>query len=80
MRKWLAAEVSDDGKTLYLSCHLDTTKMIDGAPDPHYVRDYRWGLSATMTKERAIAETKLLLAQEVEVAKKAKLPITGAEF
>lgn len=55
----------DLGTEYRLVVHLDDTKLIEGNPDPVYVREFRWGKD--MPLARVKAETKLLA--QLELAK-----------
>ncbi len=65
----LRARQRPDG--YHFRIHLDTTKLIDGNPDPEWVAEYVWGLTppqgVTVAAYRAtvVAEAKALAALEL---------------
>ncbi len=53
-------------RSLRLVVHIDTSKLVDGEPDPQYVRRFTWGYDSTKDGPKAAfitrckAEAKLL--------------------
>jgi hypothetical protein len=68
--------------------HLDTTKTVDGQPDPAYVREYGWaptpdGMTQTAYVTQLKAETKLLAAAALAATTEGEgtaLPGEGTEL
>lgn len=82
--KWLEVRTAQGGRRLHLACHIDTSKVLPpedgGGPDPDWVRRFEFGLDATMTAPRAIAEARALIAAEVAGMARTARPEEGTVF
>lgn len=62
-----------DAQGIHYSVWLDTTKSVDGSPDPAYVRNYDWAPvptdwtgGATAYQQMTLDEVKLLAAADLD--------------
>jgi hypothetical protein len=67
----------DVGDRYRFRVHLDTTKLIDGEPDPAYVRDYEWTRTG-MTLVRIKDELRLRAQADLDaIAPPEGTPVSG---